>query len=123
LRTAAAVVLALVLTVPAWGASPRRPSLELRSIDPVVVTGRGFASGEPVLLTARAGNTGRAVPVVAKRDGTFKARFRLNLGPCARLTVRAVGTRGSRAILKVDPDCPKLPRNERGPAEASPRRS
>ena len=107
MRTAAAVVLALVLAVPAWGAKPRRPSLDLRSTDPVVVTGRGFASGEPVLLTARAGTVGRAVPLEAKRDGTFTARFRLKLGRCTPLTVRAVGTRGSRAILKLDPGCPK----------------
>jgi hypothetical protein len=91
--------------------------LELGSINPVVVTGRGFASGEPVLLTARSGTTGRVVPLVAKPDGTFTARFRLNLGRCALLTVRAVGTRGSRAILKVDPDCPKAPRNDRKPAK------
>jgi hypothetical protein len=117
LRIAAAVVLALVLAVPAWGGKPRRPSLQLRSIDPVVVTGRGFASGEPVLLTARSGATGRAVPVVAKRDGTFRARFRLHLGRCALLTVRAVGTRGSRAILKVDPNCPSPRRNVHSPTE------
>jgi hypothetical protein len=123
LRIAAAVVLALVLAVPAWGGKPRRPSLQLRSIDPVVVTGRGFASGEPVLLTARSGTTGRVVPLVVKRNGTFTARFRLHLGRCALLTVRAVGTRGSRAILKVDPNCPKPLRNDREPAEAGPRRS
>jgi hypothetical protein len=114
LRIVAVIALALVLAVPASGGKPRRASLQLRSIDPVVVTGRGFASGEPVLLTARAGTTGRAVPLVAKRDGTFTARFRLHLGPCASLTVRAVGTRGSRAILKFDPDCPTPPRRTEG---------
>ena len=115
MRVAAAVVLALLLAVPAWGGKPRRASLELRSIDPVVVTGRGFASHEPVLLTASAGATGRVVPLVAKRNGTFVARFRLHLGPCASFTVRAVGTRGSRAILKVDPACPKPPAKDGGP--------
>ncbi len=123
MRIAAAVVLALVLAVPAWGGKPRRASLELRSIDPVVVTGRGFASGEPVLLTARAGSTGRVVPLIAKRDGTFTARFRLHLERCTPFTVRAVGTRGSRAILQVDPDCPRPTQEERGPVEAGPRRS
>ena len=123
MRFAAAVVLALLLATPAFGGKPRRASLELRSIDPVVVTGRGFAPGEPVLLTATAEGTGRVVPLVAKRNGTFTARFRLHLGPCAPLTVRAVGTRGSRAILKVDPGCPKPTRKDRGPVEAGPRRS
>jgi hypothetical protein len=123
LRFAAAVVLALLLATPSFGGKPQRASLELRSIDPVVVTGRGFGPGEPVLLTATAGATGRVVPLVAKRNGTFTARFRLHLGSCAPFTVRAVGTRGSRAILKVDPGCPKPTRKDRGPVKAGPRRS
>ena len=107
MRAAAAVgfVLVLVLALPAFGAQPRRASLELRSTDPVVVLGRGFAPREPVLLTATAGTIQRIVPLVARRNGTFKARFRLRLGPCAPLTVLAVGTRGSRAILQVVSGC------------------
>ena len=106
MRAAAAVGIALVLALPAWGAQPRRASLELRSTDPVVVLGRGFASREPVLVTAKSGKTQRIVPLVARRNGTFTARFKkLRLGPCAPLTIRAIGTRGSRAILQVEPGC------------------
>jgi hypothetical protein len=105
MRAAAAVGIALVLALPAWGAQPRRASLELRSTDPVVVHGRGFAPREPILVTARAGNARRVVPLVARRNGTFRARFNLRLGPCAPLTIRAIGTRGSRAILQVEPGC------------------
>jgi hypothetical protein len=99
------VLLGLVLALPAFGAQPKRAALKLQSTDPVVVLGRGFVSREPVLLTATAGTIQRIVPLVARRNGTFKARFRLRLQPCARVTVLAVGTRGSRAILQFDPGC------------------
>jgi hypothetical protein len=118
LRAAAAVVLVLMLAVPAWGAKPQRASLVLRSTEPVVVVGRGFVSGEPVLLTATAGSTRRIVPIISKRNGTFIARFRLRLERCAPLTVLAVGTRGSRAILQVEPGCQR----ERGPGGTGPPR-
>jgi hypothetical protein len=113
MRAAAAVgvLLVLVLALPAFGAQPRRASLELRSTDPVVVLGRGFAPREPILLTATAGSIQRVVPLIARRNGSFKARFRLRLGPCAPVTILAVGTRGSRAILQFDPGC----RRPRGP--------
>jgi hypothetical protein len=102
---AAGMGLALVLALPASGALPRRASLELRSTDPVVVLGRGFGPREPVLVTASARNVRRIVPLIARRDGTFSARFDLRLGRCTPLTVRAVGTRGSRAILQAEPGC------------------
>ena len=113
MRAAAAVgfLLVLVLALPAFGAQPRRASLQLVSTEPVVVLGRGFTSREPVFLTATAGTIRRIVPVIARRNGTFKARFRLRLGSCAPVTVLAVGTRGSRAILQYEPDC----RRPRGP--------
>jgi len=113
MRVAAAVglVLVLVFALPALGAQPRRATLELRSTNPVVVVGRGFVSREPVLLTATSGSTQRIVPLIARRNGTFKARFRLQLGRCASVSVLAVGTRGSRAILQVDRGC----RRPRGP--------
>ena len=112
MRAAAAVgfLLVLVLALPAFGAQPRRASLELRSTDPVVVLGRGFAPREPILLTATAGSIRRIVPLIARRNGSFKARFRLRLGPCATVRILAVGTRGSRAILQFEPGC----RNPRG---------
>ena len=111
MRAAAAVglVLVLVLALPAWGAKPRRAWLELRSTDPVVVVGRGFAAQEPILVSANAGNARGVVPLIARRNGTFRARFKLRLGRCTPLTVRAIGTRGSRAILQADPGCGRPP--------------
>jgi len=113
MRTAAAVGLlfVLVFALPALGAQPKRASLQLRSTNPVVVVGRGFTAREPVLLTATAGSVQRIVPLIARRNGSFKARFRMRLGRCEPVTVVAVGTRGSRAILQVEPGC----RRPRGP--------
>ena len=62
-------------------------------------------------LKWRIGTIKRIVPLIARRNGTFKARFRLSLDRCAPVTVLAVGTRGSRAILQVQPGC----RRPRGP--------
>jgi hypothetical protein len=112
MRAAAAVGLALVLALPAAGAKPQRASLQLRSTNPVVVLGRGFVAREPILVTARAENEHAIVPLVARRNGSFTARFKkLRLGPCESLTVRAIGTRGSRAILQAEPGC----EDQRGP--------
>jgi hypothetical protein len=115
MRTAAAVVLVLVLALPAAAAPPKRATLQLAGLAPLAVNGRGFGKGERVVLTASAPSAQRALGVHAKRNGTFKARFDLRLGRCAPLTVRAVGSLGSRAILQVEPGC----KNERrrGPGD------
>lgn len=105
MRAAAAAVLVLVLALPAAAAPPRRATLELASLAPLVVTGRGFGNLERVALTASAPSAQRMLSVVARRNGSFTARFRLRLGPCATFTVRAVGVRRSRAILQVEPGC------------------
>ena len=105
MRAAAAAVLVLVLALPAAAAPPRRAALHLVSLAPLIVTGRGFGNLERVSLTASAQSAQRVVRVVARRDGSFTVRFTLRLGPCAPLMVTAVGQRGSRAILQVEPGC------------------
>ena len=112
MRAAAAVVL-LVLALPASAASPRRATLELRALAPLVVKGRGFGKEERVVLTASAPSIRRTTAVRSHGNGSFTARFDLRLGPCVQLTVRAVGARGSRAILQVEPGCKEQKR--RGP--------
>jgi len=107
MRPAAAAVLVLVLALPAGAAQPRRATLKLAALAPLVVKGRGFGKGERVVLTASAPSAQRMLGVVARRNGSFTARFDLRLGRCAPLTVRAVGVRGSRAILQVEPGCEK----------------
>ena len=112
MRAAAAAVLVLVLALPAGAAQPRRATLKLAALAPLAVKGNGFGKGERVVMTASAPNTQRLLRVVARRSGSFTARFDLRLGRCAQLTVRAVGARGSRAILQVEPGCGKKPRRD-----------
>ena len=107
MRTAAAVVLVLVLALPAAAAQPPRATLKLETVAPLVVVGRGFDDGERVALTASTKGARKVLKLVTSRNGSFTARFGLRLGPCAPFTVRAVGVRGSRAILQVEPGCDK----------------
>jgi hypothetical protein len=118
MRVAAAAVLTLVLAAPAPGApSPRRASLKLESLAPLVVDGRQFGAREPVLVTySAAGQSRRVVGVRAKRDGGFRVSFDLRLDRCAVFSVRAAGLRGSRAVLQVDPACEK----DKGPPKRAP---
>ena len=105
MRTATVVLVALVSARPSWEAQPRRASLELWALSPLVVRGSGFGAGEQVLLSATTPRTERAVSVVARRNGSFRALFRHQVRRCELLAVRAVGARGSRAILQLLPEC------------------
>jgi hypothetical protein len=103
MRVAAAALAVLVLALPGWSAGPRRATLLLRQTSPLVVRGEGFGVREQVAVTA---GTDRTVATVrATKSGRFTARFRLRVGRCTELTVRAVGSQGSRAILQREPGC------------------
>ncbi|HUQ22275.1 MAG TPA: hypothetical protein VM049_04605 [Gaiellaceae bacterium] len=116
MRAAAAAVLVLVLALPTAAAQPRRATLELGTLAPLTIRGRGFGRSERVALTASAPNAQRKVSVLARPSGSFTARFELGVSRCTSLTVRAVGTRGSRAILQLEPGCKeKKPKKRRGP--------
>ena len=119
MRAAVAVVLLLVLAVPAAGARPPRPaSLQLASLAPLTVGGRQFGAQELVLVTYLGdGRSRRVVGVRAKRDGSFTVSFDLRLERCAVFTVRAAGLRGSRAVLQVEPACD---RTRKGPPKRAP---
>jgi hypothetical protein len=112
MRPTAAAVLVLLLALPAGAAQPPRATLKLADRTPLAVEGRAFGNRERVVLTATAPNAQRMMAIVARRNGSFTARFDLRLGRCTPLTVRAVGVRGSRAILQVEPGCEK---RRRGP--------
>jgi len=106
MRAAAAAWLVLVVALPAAGAPPRHAVLQLKSTSPVIVRGSGFGAAEQVTLTLSAGRVRAAATVRARRNGSFTARFGgVRVNRCAEFTVRAVGRRGSRAILQVSPAC------------------
>ena len=116
---ASAVLMMLVLAIPAQGAStPRRASLKLSSVAPLTIGGKQFGAREPVVVTyVAADETTRRVGVRAKRDGSFQTSFDLRLDRCAAFTVRAAGARGSRAVLQVDPACKQ---KGKGPPKRAP---
>jgi hypothetical protein len=113
MRVAAAAVLVLLLALPAGAAPPRRATLELVRLAPLVVEGSAFRAGERVVLTATTSDKHRQLALVARRNGSFTARFELRLDRCTPLRVRAIGGRSSRAILQVEPGCERTKR--RGP--------
>jgi hypothetical protein len=119
MRVPAVVLLGLVLTVPAAGApAPRRASLQLASLAPLVVGGKHFGAREPVLVNYFGpGQTRRVEGVRAKRNGDFSVSFDLRVDRCSPFTVRAAGLRGSRAVLQVEPACE---RKRKGPPKRTP---
>lgn len=101
-------MLVLFLALPAVAAPPRRAALKLESLAPLAVSGRSFGAREPVILTYIAPDLSRRVAGVrATRKGSFRHEFDVRAGRCAAFTIRAVGLRGSRAVLQVEPRCRK----------------
>ena len=115
----AVAVLMLVLAVPAEGASlQRRASLRLESLAPLTVSGTQFGARELLVVTYLGSDQiPRPVGARSNRNGRFEAAFDLRLDRCAAFTVRAAGSRGSRAVLQVEPACE---RKRKGPPKRAP---
>jgi hypothetical protein len=103
-----------VLTLSATGAAKPRAELRLQSLSPLVVRATGFGGGETVRLTAAANGVVKTARTTAKPNGRFSTRFELRLPKCTELTIRAVGNRGSRAILQKTSTC-KQPKAKKPP--------
>jgi hypothetical protein len=81
-------------------------SLSLDDSRPPTLTGRHFHAGEHVRVTLIPTSSTRRV--TASSSGSFTVRFSSRLAPpCQGWSARAVGDRGSRAILpqRMHPDC------------------
>ena len=95
-----------------------RPLLELEGTAPLEIAGRGFGSGEVVRLVAVTDGLQRTRTAIASAKGRLTMRFELRVRRCVELTVRAVGSLGSRAVLRRVESCgqverPKKPRNSK----------
>jgi hypothetical protein len=102
-RLSAVTLLTLLIAVGTASArTDSRPSLRItRSADALVVRGSGFYGGETVRVTVTAGSA-RAKVVRASAAGTFTADFGSTyIDPCNALVIRAVGSRGDRALAKL----------------------
>jgi hypothetical protein len=90
-----------VLLTSASGAA-FHPSLRVVSDSPLVVAGESFAPNERVTVTAVTGLGPRTTHKVAA-GGRFKAAFRVPRKGCGAVSaVRAVGSDGSRALVRLD---------------------
>lgn len=92
-------------------ASAARPTLRVVDRSPLTVKGERFHSRENVLLTLTAGRTRIARHARATPAGSFVVSFgKVSIDVCAGYVVRAVGSRGSSAILRSPPIlCPPRP--------------
>jgi hypothetical protein len=100
-------VLAVAL-VAASAASAAPAKLSVISRDTFAVRGTSFHPGEHVLVVVVANGDRASKRLVAGIRGGFVARFpTIQLGACPAYTVRATGVQGSRAVLKVMPECPQ----------------
>ena len=100
----------LILATPlaAASSSVRKPSLSLVSTRPVTVRGLHYAARERVVITFRTVGATTTPTVSSVRTATAAGVFtavaspRLAYDPCsAQLVVRAVGTRGEQATLRL----------------------
>jgi len=104
-RVALAGLVAVLLSASAQSASPAsHPALRLaRAGDGLVVYGSGFYANEAVRVTVVTTSM-QARVVRTRRVGAFAARFdETFIDPCNAMSVRAVGRRGDRAVLKIPP--------------------
>jgi len=85
-----------------------RPHLSVPDTAPFTVRGTGFRIGERVSIVVNARNRASRT-VTAGVAGGFLARMpAVELGSCPAYAVQARGSRGSRASLKVVPECAAL---------------
>lgn len=88
-------------------AAARQPRLAISDPVPLTVRGTGFLARERVTITASVRVT-RIRSAVADSAGRFTVRFAaLSVqNGCLSYFVKAVGERGTRAVLKVRTVCP-----------------
>jgi hypothetical protein len=102
----AVVAAAIALFLAGLGAgstSTRHASLHLVRPAPLQLVGMGFRARERVRVVASAARARETRHVRASRRGAFVVTFSLAPGHCSGLRVVAVGSAGSRALLKRAP--------------------
>lgn len=91
----------------AAAASATATNVRVTDMAPFTVRGAAFHALERVRVSVTTPEGARAIQVRATSAGTFVARFpAVHFGSCAAYTVRATGAQGSRATLRVMPECP-----------------
>ena len=107
MRLLLSILVALAL-VPAAAPSALRARVWLADDSPVVVRGSGFHPAERVAVTVAVGKSFQKT-VVATATGTFVARWNASAADCHSTYIKAVGSMGSRAVVKIAAECPPPP--------------
>jgi hypothetical protein len=105
MKFGAAISVLFVLLPVAAGASTTAAHVSVSALTPVTVRGTSFRPSERVRLTVSAKGS-HTKTVIANARGNFKATFTgFSIGRCDAYLVRAKGSRGSSAFLRVIPEC------------------
>lgn len=85
---------------------PAKPlMLVVGPLAPLTINGIRFKAFERVTLTLY-GSQRVIKHVTATRTGAFSAKFEIKVPPCRTVTIRAVGSKGSRAVRQLPrPNC------------------
>ena len=84
----------------AAAALQRHAALKIIRMGPVTVRGTGFKPSERVVLRARTTTASATRTASAGATGTFTAAIPgISVGRCGRLSITAIGARGSRASV------------------------
>lgn len=104
---AAVSIAAVTLAAPSGAVvAPRAPHLAVSTRTVFTVRGTAFKHAERVTVTVTALGVKEHVVVRATRLGVFNARFpKLVLPRCPIYTVKATGSSGSHAVLRVRGEC------------------
>lgn len=110
LRRGVSLGLVIVCALSAAGfgaAAAREPSLAITDPEPLTIRGVQFAPGERVIVTATI-RVRRTRTVSADARGRFVVRFAglSVLDTCDDYVIKAVGSRGTRAAIRVKTVCP-----------------
>ena len=104
----AAAALAGTAAAPASPATS--PHVAVVDLSPFTIRATHFKPHERVRIVVSAPKTLAPRAVTATATGTFSVRYaEISLGACAAYTVRATGSLGSRATLRVMPECANGP--------------
>ena len=73
-----------------------------------MVRGTGFHPGERVTLVVTTGSRVTRTVTAGVRGGFTVRMTSISVGTCAGYSVRAIGSMGSRATMRIIPECADL---------------
>jgi hypothetical protein len=101
------VLVLAALALPA-GSAATSPKLMVTDRSPFTVKGAGFAPHEHIRVVVSANGASTTKWGTSSPGGGLSVQLpNVKLGRCPAYVVRAFGAKGSRALLRVMPECPQ----------------